>query len=147
MSIELETLKVAIANAQKVTVGCGWDALSNWARRDTEALLEAAIAAANVLDTLNNRLEGVKAQVDAHAETRNLLATLVGEIQETLAAFIEVQKHYPYVESVTYDPDGRWCYRNTASDRMVFSDLVDTNILQAAADVVTLPSVYFKVEG
>lgn len=66
---------------------------------------------------------------------------------EVIAAFMEVQKYYPDVESVVYDIKGNWCYRDVDGDPLTFGAEISTDILGLGADAAPKPSVYFLVEG
>jgi hypothetical protein len=63
-----------------------------------------------------------------------------------IAAFAHALRFFPEAWSVTYDPEGRWVYRDINGDALDFTGaLVSVDILGFGADAAPTPSVFFLV--
>ena len=162
MTTKLQELHHAVSAVDTLKGSHGWSPLPSTARQTTERLLEAARAIViehTVTQEIQQLLSGKEWDSDTIESVAEILREHgypIREVEPTLApiaspeviaAFAEVQKHYPEVESVVYDLEGNGCYRDSDGDPLTFGVEISTDILVRGADAAPTPSVYFLVEG
>lgn len=163
MTTKLQELHHAIASTDLVVTAQDWTDMRQNPRRAIERLRTAARAIViehTVTQEIQQFLSGKEWDSIACAGVAEILSEHgyhVREVEPTLApnnapaeviaAVMEVQRHYPEVESVIYDLEGSWCYRDSDGTQLTFGAEVSTDILGLGADAAPKPSVYFLVEG
>ena len=163
MTTKLQELHHAVSAVDTLKGSHGWSPLPSTARQTTERLLEAARAIVIehiVAQEIQQLLSGKEWDSDTIESVADILRRFgypIREVEPTLApnnapaeviaAVMEVQRHYPEVESVIYDLEGSWCYRDSDGTQLTFGAEVSTDILGLGADAAPKPSVYFLVEG
>lgn len=162
MTTKLQELHHAIASMDLVVTTQDWPNMRQNPRRAIERLRTAARAIViehTVTQEIQQLLSGKEWDSDTIESVAEILREHgypIREVEPTLApfapseviaAFMEVQKYYPDVESVVYDIKGNWCYRDVDGDPLTFGAEISTDILGLGADAAPKPSVYFLVEG
>ena len=162
MTTKLQELHHAIASMDLVVTTQDWTDMRKNPRRAIERLRTAARAIViehTVTQEIQQLLSGEEWDSDTIESVAEILRRYgypIREVEPTLApiaspeviaAFMEVQKYYPDVESVVYDIKGNWCYRDVDGDPLTFGAEISTDILGLGADAAPKPSVYFLVEG
>lgn len=161
MTTKLQELHHAVCRVEELTVQ-EWPSATHPARNAFRTLLEAARAIViehTVTQEIQQLLSGKEWDSDTIESVAEILREHgypIREVEPTLApfapseviaAFAEVQKHYPEVESVVYDLEGRWCYRDSDGEPLTVGVEISTDSLGLGADAAPKPSVYFLVEG
>lgn len=163
MSTPLQKLHAAVSQVENLTA-TQWAVLGTHpARVAFIGLVEAARAiviehtATQEIQQLLSGKAWDSATIESVAEILREHGYPIREVQPTLApnnapaevidAFMEVQRHYPEVESVIYDTKGFWCYRDSDGEPLTFGAEISTDILGLGANAAPKPSVYFLVEG
>lgn len=162
MTTKLQELHHAVSAVDTLKGSHGWSPLPSTARQTTERLLEAARAIViehTVTQEIQQLLSGKEWDSDTIESVAEILREHgypIREVEPTLApiapseviaAFMEVQECYPDVESVVYDLEGRWCYRDSDGEPLTVGVEISTVSLGLGADSAPKPSVYFLVEG
>lgn len=163
MTTKLQELHHAIASMDLVVTTQDWPNMRQNPRRAIERLRTAARAIViehTVTQEIQQLLSGKEWDSDTIESVAEILREHgypIREVEPTLApnnapaeviaAVMEVQRHYPEVESVIYDLEGSWCYRDSDGTQLTFGAEVSTDILGLGADAAPKPSVYFLVEG
>lgn len=162
MTTKLQELHHAVSAVDTLKGSHGWSPLPSTARQTTERLLEAARAIViehTVTQEIQQLLSGKEWDSDTIESVAEILREHgypIREVEPTLApiaspevisAFMEVQECYPDVESVVYDLEGRWCYRDSYGEPLTVGVEISTDSLGLGADAAPKPSVYFLVEG
>ena len=161
MTTKLQELHHAVCQVEALTVQ-EWPSATHPARNAFRTLLEAARAIVIehiVIQEIQQLLSGQEWDSDTIESVAEILREHgypIREVEPTLmpiaspeviAAFMEVQECYPDVESVVYDLEGRWCYRDSDGEPLTVGVEISTDILVRGADKAVWPSVYFLVEG
>ena len=162
MTTKLQELHHAVRMMDTMIAPRDWVAVGSTAREVMSNLLAAARAIViehTVTQEIQQLLSGEEWDSDTIESVAEILRRYgypIREVEPTLApiaspeviaAFMEVQKYCPDVESVVYDIKGNWCYRDVDGDPLTFGAEISTDILGLGADAAPKPSVYFLVEG
>lgn len=162
MGTPLQNLHEAVRMMDTMIAPRDWVAVGSTAREVMSNLLAAARAIViehTVTQEIQQLLSGKEWDSDTIERVADILREHgypIREVEPTLApvapseviaAFMEVQRHYPEVESVVYDIKGNWCYRDVDGDPLTFGAEISTDILVRGANKAAWPSVYFLVEG
>lgn len=163
MTTKLQELHHAVRMMDTMIAPRDWVAVGSTAREVMSNLLAAARAIViehTVTQEIQQLLSGKEWDSDTIESVADILREHgypIREVEPTLApnnapaeviaAVMEVQRHYPEVESVIYDLEGSWCYRDSDGTQLTFGAEVSTDILGLGADAAPKPSVYFLVEG
>lgn len=162
MGTPLQNLHAAVRMMDTMIAPRDWVAVGSTAREVMSNLLAAARAIViehTVTQKIQQLLSGKEWDSDTIESVAEILRRYgypIREVEPTLApfapseviaAFMEVQRHYPEVESVIYDLEGSWCYRDSDGASLTFGAEISTDILGLGADAAPKPSVYFLVEG
>lgn len=163
MGTPLQNLHEAVRMMDTMIAPRDWVAVGSTAREVMSNLLAAARAIV-IEHTVTQEIQQLLSGKEWDSTTLESVADIlrehgypIREVEPTLApnnapaeviaAIIEVQRHYPEVESVIYDLEGSWCYRDSDGTQLTFGAEVSTDILGLGADAAPKPSVYFLVEG
>ena len=163
MGTPLQNLHAAVRMMDTMIAPRDWVAVGSTAREVMSNLLAAARAIVTehtVTQEIQQLLSGKEWDSDTIESVADILREHgypIREVEPTLApnnapaeviaAFMEVQKYYPDVESVVYDTKGNGCYRDSDGDPLTFGVEISTDILVSGANKAAWPSVYFLVEG
>lgn len=162
MTTKLQELHRAIVNMDTIVATPSWHVGPTSVRISAECLLAAARAIVTehtVTQEIQRLLSGKEwdsGTIESVADILREHGYPIREVEPTLApfapseviaAFMEVQKYYPDVESVVYDTKGNGCYRDSDGDPLTFGVEISTDILVSGANKAAWPSVYFLVEG
>lgn len=162
MTTKLQELHHAVRMMDTMIAPRDWVAVGSTAREVMSNLLAAARAIV-IEHTVTQEIQQLLSGKEWDSTTLESVADIlrehgypIREVEPTLmpiaspeviAAFMEVQKYYPDVESVVYDIKGNWCYRDVDGDPLTVGVEISTVSLVRGADAAPKPSVYFLVEG